>query len=181
MQKETKWYEKPKFIMMLDALDCRKDLLKHIHDLDSQGTDLSDNILQYKTMNDVRTNFFLIKHQTLTRGGMELTDEVGEHNNYVKMSEMVDDLRSKSEEMDRRIDSMQKEGENKNEKSIRWKMFLSGVLSQLFDDNTKTLSIVEEIHVPPFPLTPRLKTWKKSEHYRSTRWRQAKTRTKPSV
>jgi hypothetical protein len=39
--------------MMLDALDCRKNLLKHIHDLDAQETDLRDNILQYKTMNDV--------------------------------------------------------------------------------------------------------------------------------
>jgi hypothetical protein len=53
VQKETKWYEKPKFTMMLDALDCRKDLLKHIHDLDAQETDLRDNILQYTTMNDV--------------------------------------------------------------------------------------------------------------------------------
>jgi hypothetical protein len=85
---------------------------------------------------------------------MELTDEVGEHNNYVKMSTMVNDMRSKSAEMDRRIESMQKEGESNNENSIRWKMFLSGVLSQLFDDNIATLSIVEEIHVTPFPPYP---------------------------
>ena len=83
----------------------------------------------------------------MSRGGVEAVDSDCEAANYVKLTKNVDELRKTAEDMDKRIERMQEDEEDHKKDQVVWKMFLNGMLGQLFEDNVRVQRVVEAIQV----------------------------------
>ena len=72
-------------------------------------------------------------------------DGESEAANYVKMTAKVAELQKTADDMDKKIAQMHHDNEDHKKDQVVWKMFLNGILGQLFEDNVKVQSVVEAI------------------------------------